>query len=292
MKEITLEELLEAGCHFGHQVTRSNPKARDFIFEARDNIHIIDLAKTKEGLDEAAVYVKSLAQKGGKLLVVASKKQASNIALEEIKRAQEAGADGLFYVTNKWIGGILTNLPEVSKNFKKLKDYTVRLQDENERSKYTKKELGQWEKDRQKLLSLYGGIADLEENPDALFIVDTHLEDLAVREAQKTGVATVGITDTNSDPTVIDYPVPANDDAAGSLKLIIAYIIDAWIEGRKNQGKEEVVEEKEETKVEKVEKVVKASKKDKEKEAEPERSPAPAGEKPKTKRGRKPKSSN
>lgn len=238
MREITLEELLEAGCHFGHQVTRGNPKARDFIFEARDNIHIIDLAKTKEGLDEAAAFAKSLAQRGGKLLIVASKKQASTLVLEEVKRAQAENADGLFYVTNKWVGGILTNLSEVSKNFKKLKDLTVKLKDDNEKSKYTKREVGQWEKEVHKLTNLYGGIAELSKAPDALFIVDTHLEELAVKEAIKTNVTTVGITDTNSDPTIIDYPIPANDDAAGSLKLIISYIIDAWIEGKKNQAKE------------------------------------------------------
>lgn len=239
MREITLEELLEAGCHFGHQVTRHNPKARDYIFEARDNIHIIDLAKTKEGLDEAAEFVRDLAKKGGNLLVVSSKKQAQPIALEEITRAQKEGIDGLYYVTNRWIGGILTNLPEVSKNFKKLNDYTARLNDETEKSKYTKREISGWEKERQKLQSLYGGIANMKQEPDALFIIDTHLEDLAVREAKRTGVPTVGITDTNADPTDINYPIPANDDAVGSLKLIIAHIIDAWIEGRKKMGQAE-----------------------------------------------------
>jgi small subunit ribosomal protein S2 len=240
MREITLEELLEAGCHFGHQVTRSNPKARDFVFEARDNIHIIDLAKTKQGLEEAGIFVKELAQRGGTLLVVATKRQAQGIIQEEIKRVKDLfniegkpNNDGLFYVTNRWIGGVLTNLSEVSKNYKKLSDLKERIASVEERARYTKREVGLWEKEKQRLEALYGGVAELKEKPDALFIIDSHLEDLAVREAKNMGVATVAIVDTNADPHVIDYPIPANDDAVGSIKLIFTYVMDAWIEGRK-----------------------------------------------------------
>lgn len=232
MREITLEELLEAGCHFGHQVTRSNPKARDFIYEARDNIHIIDLAKTKEGLDEAASFVTSLARRGGTLVVVGTKRQAKTIVEEEVKRAHLASANGIFLITNRWVGGMLTNADEVFKNVKKLKDLVMRLQDEEEKARFTKKEIGGWEKERRKLESYYGGVADMEGTPGALFIIDTNFEQLAVREAHKMNVATVGIVDTNADPYDIDFPIPANDDAVGSLKLIVAYIIDAWIEGR------------------------------------------------------------
>jgi len=241
MREITLEELLEAGCHFGHQVTRSNPKARDFVFEARDNIHIIDLAKTKQGLEEAGVFVKELAQRGGTLLIVATKRQAQGIVQEEIQRVKDlfniegkAQNDGLFYVTNRWIGGVLTNLSEVSKNYKKLSDLKERIASAEERAKYTKREVGLWEKEKQRLEALYGGVSELKEKPDALFIIDSHLEDMAVKEAANMKVATVAIVDTNADPHVIDYPIPANDDAVGSIKLITNYILDAWIEGRKN----------------------------------------------------------
>ena len=241
MREITLEELLEAGCHFGHQVTRSNPKARDFVFEARDNIHIIDLAKTKQGLEEAGVFVKELAERGGTLLVVATKRQAQGIIQEEIKRVKDlfnvegkAENDGLYYVTNRWIGGVLTNLSEVSKNYKKLADLKEKLASAEERAKYTKREVGQWAKEAQRLEALYGGVAQLKEKPDALFIIDSHLENMAVREAANMKVSTVAIVDTNADPHVIDYPIPANDDAVGSIKLITSYIMDAWIEGRKN----------------------------------------------------------
>jgi len=241
MKEITLEELLEAGCHFGHQVTRSNPKARDFIFEARDNIHIIDLAKTKEGLEEAANFVKALAAKNGVMVIVGTKRQAQSLVEEEAKRAND---DNLFYITNRWVGGLLTNFSEVSKNFKKYADFVIDLQDDEVKARYTKKEVGGWEKEKNKLETLYGGVAKITKKPDALFIIDSHLEDLAVREALATNVPTVALVDTNADPGMIDYPIPANDDAAGSLKLIISYIVDAWIEGRKEGIKQKELEEK------------------------------------------------
>lgn len=239
MREVTLEELLEAGCHFGHQVTRSNPKARDFIYEARDNIHIIDLVKTKQGLEEGAAFIKALAEKEGtSLVVVGTKRQARGIVEEVLRQAQDKGAgQGLYHITNRWVGGLLTNFSEVSKNFEKLKEISDNLQNEEFKAKYTKKEIGQWAKERQKLESLYGGVAKLTKKPDALFIIDSHLEDLAVREAIRMGVTTVAIVDTNADPDIIDYPIPANDDAVGSIKLITSYIIDAWIEGRQELSK-------------------------------------------------------
>lgn len=242
MRTVTLEELLEAGCHFGHQVTRQNPKAREFIFEARDNIHIIDLAKTKEGLEAAAAFVKALAQRGGSLLIVGTKRQAKPIVEEEVKRAQDKDSGEmqkdeqvptarLFTITDRWVGGVFTNFTEVAKNVKKLKDFTSRLQNEEEKAKYTKKEVGQWEKERQKLEALYGGILEMKKIPDAVFVIDTHIESLAVKEARRMNVTTLGVVDTNADPYLIDYPIPANDDAVGSIKLITSYIIDAWVEG-------------------------------------------------------------
>jgi small subunit ribosomal protein S2 len=257
MKQITLEELLEAGCHFGHQVTRGNPKARDFVFEARDNIQIIDLAKTKEGLDEAAEFVRALGQRGGSLLVVGTKRQARPIVEEEIARIKELLKDDkfdsinkLFYVTNRWIGGVLTNFPEVSKNFKKLEDLGAKLISQEERAKYTKKEVGQWDKEKQKLESFYSGVWKMKQKPDALFIIDSHLEDLAIREAKSVDVPTVAIVDTNADPYIIDHPIPANDDAVGSLKLIITHIMDAWVEGIKAQKPPKVEGEAKTEKVE------------------------------------------
>jgi len=261
MRNITLEELLEAGCHFGHQVSRQNPKAREFIFEARDGIHIIDLEKTKEGLEEAGAFVKNLAQKGGTILVLGTKKQAQGILKEEMKRATDSGTEGLFLVTQRWIGGTLTNFPEVSKNYKRLKDLTTRLQDDYAKQGFTKKEIGDWDKSRAKLQVFYGGTSDMTKTPDALFIVDTHTEHVAVQEARKMGVPIVGITDTNSDPLLVNYPIPANDDAVGSLKLIINYIFDAWIEGKKEMGKEaEKAAKKEEAKAAKEAKTEEAEK--------------------------------
>jgi len=248
MKSISLEQLLEAGCHFGHQVTRSNPAARDFIFEARDGIHIIDLAKTKEGLEEAAKYLKELAKNpSATLLIVGTKRQANAILTAEIERVKkEIKTDsGLFYVTNKWIGGLLTNFSEVSKNFKKLTDLTNKLSTPSEQEGFTKKEVGLWAKEKEKLEGFYGGVYTMTKKPDALFIIDSHLEDLAVREATKMGVVTVAITDTNSDPSLVDYPIPANDDAVGSLQLIIEYILDAWVEGRNSASAKQNSEKQE-----------------------------------------------
>jgi len=277
MREITLEELLEAGCHFGHQVTRGNPKARDYIFEERDNIHIIDLAKTKAGLEEAGKFIFNLSQKNGSLIVVGTKRQAQEIVGEEVKRAKQQISNKteneIFFVTQRWVGGTLTNFSEVVKNFKKLKDLLEKLNSEEERSKYTKKEVGLWEKEKQKLVSLYGGIADLKKIPDAVFVIDSHLETLAIDEAGKMGVTTVAITDTNANPEIIDYSIPANDDATGSIKLITNYIIDAWIEG-KNKAKEsaekqdkEVLKKEEKEKTKKA-KSLRESKSQSEKESE------------------------
>lgn len=233
MKTITLEELLEAGCHFGHQVSRQNPKARDYIFEARDGIHIIDLEKTKEGLEEAAKFIKSIARKNGTILVLGTKRQGQEILRQELKRIKgDSASDGLYFVTKRWIGGTLTNFSEVAKNYKKLKELTRKLQNENERVGYTKKEIGDWDKDRQKLEAFYGGVADMPRVPDALFIIDTHHEHVAAGEAKKVNIPTVGITDTNADPSIIDYPIPSNDDAVGALKLVIGYVLDAWMEGK------------------------------------------------------------
>lgn len=274
MRQITLEELLEAGCHFGHQVTRSNPKARDFVFEARDNIQIIDLAKTKEGLEEAAEFVKNLGLEGKSLLVVGTKRQARQIIEDEIVRVKEVletsnktYSDKLFYITERWVGGILTNFPEVSKNFKKLHDLKTKLASNEEKAKYTKKEIGLWEKEKQRLETFYKGISQMTQKPDCLFIIDSHLENLAVREAINMRVKTVAIVDTNADPYMIDHPIPANDDAVGSVKLIVSYILDAYAEGLKAQKppKEEKAEVAGEVKAQKTE----VKKKEPTKKAEP-----------------------
>jgi len=215
----------------------ANNNQKYALISVYNKTDIIDLAKTKEGLEEAAIFIKDLAAKGGSLVVVGTKRQAREMVEEEVKRAQTASseqADGnLFHITNRWVGGLITNFQEVSKNFKKYADFVTDLQDDEVKARYTKKEIGGWEKEKNKLENLYGGVAKISKPPEALFIIDSHLESLAVNEALAKHIPTVALVDTNADPSVIDYPIPANDDAVGSLKLIVSYIIDAWIEGRK-----------------------------------------------------------
>jgi len=242
MKEITLEELLAAGAHFGHQVIRANPKARDFVFEARDNIQIIDLSKTKEGLEEAADFIKGVAKLGGVLLIVGTKRQAREVVANHLEKVKDKN---VMYVTNHWVGGILTNFSEVSKNIKKMRDLEDKLRNEDEKAKYTKKEIGLWEKERQRLDSLYGGISGMTKLPDAVFIIDSHFEGIAVKEARSMGIPSAAIVDTNADPNLIDYPIPANDDAVGSIDIITGFLIDTWNEnfGKPEEKKEEKTDE-------------------------------------------------
>lgn len=243
MKAISLEELLEAGCHFGHQVTRQNPKAREFIFESRDNIHIIDLGKTKEGLEEAAAFLLETAKKPeSTLLIVGTKRQAVPILEEELKRVAGETPLGIFTVTKRWMGGTLTNTVAIGKNYARLKELKEKLHTDEWKAKYTKKELMLFEREMQKLEAYYGGIAGMKKLPDALFVIDTHTEDLAVKEARRMRTPVVGIVDTNADPDLVDYVIPANDDAVGSLQLLIGYLVDSWVEGK--TGKEVKAEKK------------------------------------------------
>lgn len=267
MRDITLEELLEAGCHFGHQVNRRNPKADEFIFEERDNIHIINLEKTREGLLKAAEYIKSLSSTGKHLIIVGTKRQTKSIIQEEVKRAQDANTQGLFFVTSRWVGGTLTNFDEVAKNYKKLKELS-KLVESGKTTTYTKRELLEFSREKAKLENLYGGIAMLDRIPDALLILDTHMETTAIAEGDAVGVTTVGIVDTNSDPASVNYPIPANDDAVGSIKVILHYLIDAWIEGSKQPKSETVEPKKEEKKVETAPEVEEKPKKTRKKKKE------------------------
>jgi len=238
MKKITLEELLSAGCHFGHQVNRSNPRANQFIFESRANVHIIDLEQTYKGLIAAGEFVKGLAERGGTLVIVGTKRQAKQVVENQTAKAREVTPDSIFYIASRWIGGTLTNFPEVSKNFKRLEELEELIK--TDRSKeYTKRELSLFERELNKLKSYYEGIRNMKNVPDALFIIDTHFEKTAVNEAKRSGIKTVGIVDTNGDPTSVTHAIPANDDAVGSIELITSYIIDAWIEGAREAQKQE-----------------------------------------------------
>lgn len=232
MKQITLEELLQAGCHFGHQINRSNPKANSFIFESRANVHIIDLEQTHKGLMEAAEFVKNLASEGKTMVVVGTKRQAKQVVEDQVAKARVATPDTIHYVTSRWVGGILTNFQEVSKNFKKLADLEALVGTEKSKE-YTKRELALFEREIAKLKNFYEGIRNMKSAPDALFIIDTHFEKTAINEANRVKIPTVGIVDTNGDPSSVTHAIPANDDAVGSVELITSYIIDAWIEGAK-----------------------------------------------------------
>lgn len=246
MKDISLKDLLEAGCHFGHQISRANPKAREFVYATRDKVQIIDLAKTKTGLEKAAAFVKTITSQGGKIIYVGTKNQARDTILSEARRG------GVFYVTKRWIGGFLTNWEEIRKNLKRMEDLRQNLKSE----KWTKKEKLLMERQLRKLESIYGGIEGLTERPQALFILDTHREDGAVREAGRVGVPIVGVVDTNANPAPIDFPIPANDDAVKSIELITAYITDAILEGKTEAEKMVVEKEAEVSKEEKKTKAV------------------------------------
>lgn len=246
MRDITLEELLEAGCHFGHQVNRANPRAAAFIFEERDNVHIINLEKTLEGLLEAGKYLMDLASEGGSIIVVGTKRQAQNVVRDTVTKAWKDGVQNIYFVNSRWIGGTLTNYQEVSKNFKKLKELTEFINTPELQKGYTKREVLLATREREKLLAFYEGIADLPGLPSALVIIGTHHEKTAVDEAGKMDVETVGIVDTNSDPRDVDFAIPSNDDAVGAIELITSYLVDAWAEGLKLGADKKAASEKKE----------------------------------------------
>ena len=226
----TLQQLLEAGVHFGHRVSRGNPRMKQYIYAARDGVHIINLELSEKGLRTAAEYVKNLGKEGGVLLFVGTKKQAQPIVEEESKKI------GAPFMTSRWIGGFLTNFDEISKNIKKLNELKVQ-KEKGELSKYTKKEQLLIDRRISKLTQDLGGVENLEKLPDALFVVDGAREDVALREARRVNIPTVAIADTNSDPTLIDFPIPGNDDAIKSIKIIVETIASAYTEGKKEAGK-------------------------------------------------------
>jgi small subunit ribosomal protein S2 len=237
MSNITHEELLEAGVHFGHLTRKWNPKMAPYIFMEKNGIHLIDLHKTAVKLDEAANAIKNIVKSGRKVLYVATKKQAKEIVENEAKRVN------MPYVCDRWLGGMLTNFGTVRKSIKKMQTLE-KLDQDGTYVNINKKERLMIEREKIKLKKVLGGIADLNRLPAALFIVDIRREHIAVSEATKLNIPTFGIVDTNSDPTQVDYPIPANDDAAKSISLITRYITDAVVEGlsERKREKEETVD--------------------------------------------------
>lgn len=242
----SMQELLEAGVHFGHQVRRWNPKMRGFIFGAREGVHIIDLEQTFKKLQEACDYVKSVGEAGGVIIFLASKKQAKQIVMEEAQRA------GAMYVVERWIGGLLTNWDLTSKNIKKLSDLKTK-KEAGEFAERTKKENLMIDREIAKLERLYGGVAKLDKLPQALFVVDVRKEENACREAKNKKIPVVAIADTNANLDLVDYPIPGNDDALKSIKIITAAVADSYMEGLAAHGKRVVKEAAEKEKADKKE---------------------------------------
>jgi small subunit ribosomal protein S2 len=236
MAALTMKELLEAGVHFGHQTKRWNPKMQKYIFGERNGIYIIDLQKTLKKFREAYAFVRDeVASKGGTLLFVGTKKQAQDTVLEEATRC------GMFYVNQRWLGGTLTNFETIRKSIGRLKKLEE-MKEAGEWERLPKKEALQLDRERQKLEKALIGIKNMEQLPNAVFVIDPRKERIAVAEAQRLGIAIVAIVDTNCDPTGIDYPIPGNDDAIRAVRLITARIADAMLEGRGALGKAEGAE--------------------------------------------------
>ena len=208
---VTIQQLLEAGVHLGHKTLRWNPKMKKYIFGKRDSIHIIDLTQTVDFIKNALVQVHQTISSGGKLLVVSTKKQASEQVSDLAKET------GQYYVNYRWLGGMLTNWNTIQNSIKRLKKLDDQLSKEN--LGFTKKEIIKFSKEKEKLQRSLGGIAEMKKTPDLIFIIDTNIESLAVAEAKKLGIPIIAVLDTNSDPTGIDFPIPGNDDARRSINL-------------------------------------------------------------------------
>ena len=209
--EVNIKNLLEAGVHLGHKTLRWNPKMKKYIFGEKNSIHIIDLTQTVEFLKNALVLIHKTVSSGGKILIVSTKKQASEQVCELAKDTNQ------FFVNYRWLGGMLTNWNTIQNSIKRLKKLNEQLSKEN--IGFTKKEILKFGKEKEKLQRSLGGISEMKKTPDLIFIIDTNMESLAVAEAKKLKIPIVAILDTNSDPTGIDFPIPGNDDARRSINL-------------------------------------------------------------------------
>jgi small subunit ribosomal protein S2 len=222
---VTMKELLEAGVHFGHQTKRWNPKMKEYIFGERNGIYIIDLQKTHRLLQEALQHVQELTSQGRTILFVGTKRQAQEAVAEEAQRC------GMPYVNERWLGGLLTNFVTVRKSLDRLKELEMVAGDVRQ-ERLTKKELARLEKERLKLEKNLLGIKGMKSVPDAVFVIDTRKESIAVKEARKLKIPVVGIVDTNCDPDEVDYVIPGNDDALRAIKLFAGRMADAVLAGR------------------------------------------------------------
>ncbi len=225
---VTIRELLEAGAHFGHPTNRWNPKMKQYIFTARNGIHIIDLQKTATGLSRAYQFIAELTARGEKILFVGTKKQAQEAVMEEATRS------GQYYINRRWLGGTLTNFVTIKRRLKLLADLEER-RDRGDFAKLTKAEAAKLEEKIVRLNRVFAGLKGMERLPGAIFIVDPRKEELAVHEAVKEGIPIVAMVDTNCDPDPIDYVIPCNDDAIRGIRLMTSKIADAAIEGMRQR---------------------------------------------------------
>ena len=232
MAVVAMKQLLEAGVHFGHQTRRWDPKMAEYIFQARNGIHIIDLQKTSKKLDEAYYFIKEKSEEGSTVLFVGTKKQAQ----ECVKEA--AAKSGMFYVDQRWLGGMLTNFDTIRRRVKRLKDLET-MEADGTFEVLPKKEVIGLKKEKEKLEKNLGGIKEMEELPGVVFVVDPKKERTAILEARKLEIPVVGLVDTNCSPEDVDYPIPGNDDAIRAVKLIADVMANAIIEGRQGESFEE-----------------------------------------------------
>ena len=239
---ILMKNLLEAGVHFGHQTRRWNPKMSKFIFTERNGIYIIDLQKTVKQIEQAYDFVREIVADGGRVLFVGTKKQAQEAIKEQAERA------GMYYVNSRWLGGMLTNFSTIKKRIERMKELERMDAEGILDTDYTKKEAAAFRKELSKLSKNLSGIRDMEKIPDAIYVVDVKMEELPVKEAHLLGIPVFAMIDTNVDPDLITYPIPANDDAIRSVKLITSIMANAIVEG--NQGIENVEPQSEEVNVE------------------------------------------
>ena len=235
MAVISMKQLLEAGVHFGHQTRRWNPKMAKYIFTERNGIYIIDLQKTVKKVEEAYNFMKEIAETGKPVLFVGTKKQAQEAIKEEAERC------GMFFVNERWLGGMLTNHQTIQTRIKKLRELE-KMEAEGVFNVLPKKEVIKLNAEKEKLEKYLGGIKDMPELPGAIFVVDPRKENIAIQEAHRLGIPVVGIVDTNCDPDELDFPIPGNDDAIRAVKLITGAMATAIIEGIQG-AEEEVVEE-------------------------------------------------
>ena len=228
MSVISMKQLLEAGVHFGHQTRRWNPKMKEYIFTERNGIYIIDLQKTVKKIDEAYYFIRDLAMEGGTVLFVGTKKQAQESIEQEAKRCE------MFYVNQRWLGGMLTNFKTIQGRIAQLRKIE-KMEADGDFAFLPKKEVIKLKAEQEKLEKNLGGIKDMKKLPGALFVVDPRKEHIAILEAQTLGIPVVAIVDTNCDPDEADYPIPGNDDAIRAVKLIASKMADAVLEGKQGE---------------------------------------------------------